>query len=493
MINLERRLESVIRDNLNKLPSEPFIWWRKTWWSRSAFLELAEECEELLLSSGFREGQRLALLLPNSPLLLALAFAVWRVGGAAVFIDFHSGYLPMMKQLAHADVFAALTYKGLSDFVPLVCEEGIPCCVIDEDNLSGKIQGRPCVCEDRETAAIFYTSGTTGEPKAVPLTHENFLSCIDGCFGCIDADEDDVCLNALPNSNSFGFLCGALIPLVKAIRQAVIPSFMPLAHTFDAIKDAEVTIIPAVPLAVAMMTRAAAKGGFVPKSLKTIISGAENLPSELAANAKKYLGVPVIQGYGLTEGTSVVAMPPTVNEARDHSVGKLISCIKAEIRGEDGEVLGAGSEGLLWIKGDSVARSYFRNDELTAERFSDGWFCTGDIAKFDEDGYLYLVGRTSELIFVGGFKVYAREVERVVEEHPKVEEAAIVGVPRPISGQFVKAVVVVKKDEKLTSKEIIDYCKKKLAYYKVPRIIEFVDKMPRSAMGEVVKRKLSQD
>ena len=136
----------------------------------------------------------------------------------------------------------------------------------------------------------------------------------------------------------------------------------------------------------------------------------------------------------------------------------------------------AGSEGQLWIRGASVAASYYRSPELTEGRFdAGGWFRTGDIGRFDEDGYLYLVGRTTEVIFVGGFKVYSREV------------------PRSISGEIVKAFVVLRNGDKVSSKELIDYCKQKLSYYKVPRIIEFISQMPRSAIGEIVKRKLSKD
>ena len=162
MIRLASRLDIIVRDNLNRLPSEPFIWWQKTWWSRGAFLELIEECEKRLAASNFKRGQRVALLMPNSPVLLATAVAVWRLGGAVALIDFRSGYAPLIKQLCHADVFAALTYRGLEDIVPLISEEGIPCSVMNLDTLDENIPGRPCAQEDEETAVIFYTSGTTG-------------------------------------------------------------------------------------------------------------------------------------------------------------------------------------------------------------------------------------------------------------------------------------------------------------------------------------------
>ena len=491
---MSSRLESIIRDNLNRFPTEPFIWWQKTWWSRGAIAELIEECEEKLRASNFRRGQRLALLMPNSPILLATAAAVWRLGGTVVLLDFKSAYVPLIKQLVHADVFAALTYRGCEELVPLISEEGIPCSVISLDTLDENIPGRPCAEEPGDTAVIFYTSGTTGAPKAVPLTHANLLSCINACVDHIKIlTEDDVFLNALPNSNAFGFVCGALLPMIHATRQAILPSFMPVEASMEAIKNAEVSIVMAVPTMVELIVASVKRGGIVPPTLRCILSGGDRLPEESSRRAEKMLGTPVLQGYGLTEAASVVALPPGIDRTKPGSVGTLLSCVEAQIRGDDGAPLAAGSEGMLWIRGASVTDGYFRNPELTAERFRDGWFNTCDIAKFDAEGFLYLVGRDSDVIFVGGFKVYAREVERVLEEHPAVAEAAVVGIPRPISGELVKAYVVLKKGERVTAKELMECCRKKLSYYKAPRIIEFISEMPRSSIGERLQRKLSQD
>ena len=305
------RLETIIRDNLNRLPAEPFIWWQKTWWSRGAFLELIEECEERLKTSNFKRGQRLALLTPNSPILLATAVAVWRLGGAVVLIDPRSGYTPLIRQLHHADVFAVLTSRGCDELVPLISEDGIPCSAISLDSLEDNIPGRPCDEEDPDTAVIFYTSGITGEPNAVPLTHANLLACIESCVNHIDMlDEDDVILNALPNSNAFGFVCGALLPLVKAARQVILPSFMPVEASMDAIRKAEVSIVMAVPTVIAMMVSAVMRGAAAPTKIKCVLSGADRLPCALRRRAEQALNTHVIQGYGLTEASSVVALTP---------------------------------------------------------------------------------------------------------------------------------------------------------------------------------------
>ncbi|MGD9666059.1 MAG: AMP-binding protein, partial [Synergistaceae bacterium] len=452
------------------------------------------ECEKGFRSSGFKAGQRMAFLLPNSPILLASMIAIWKLGGTVVPIDPRSGYVSLIKQLKHADVFASITYRGSSNIVPLISEEGIPCVVTSLDDPVESIAGRTSEEESMDTAVIFYTSGTTGEPKAVPLTHANLYASINACVDHIGTlTDDDVFLNALPNFNAFGFVCGSLIPLVKGTSQVVLPTFMPPEAAMDAMRNASVTIVPAVPTIISLLLGTVARGITPPKSLRYILSGGDRLPLDFDKRSQEYLGVPVIEGYGLTEAASVVSIAPGIENRKAGSVGTLLSCVEAEIRNDEGKVLPAGSEGHLWIRGDNVAKCYYRNHELTAKRFVDGWFDTCDIARFDKDGYLYLVGRRSEVIFVGGFKVYAQEVEKVLLEHSAVAEAAVIGVPRSISGEIVKAFVVLKKDEKVTSKELIEHCKKKLSYYKVPRIIDFLTEMPRSSIGEILKRKLEKD
>lgn len=488
------RLENIIISNLESLKTEPFIWWQNTWWSGGAFLELIDECEKVFHASGFKTGQRMAFLLPNSPILLASIIAVWKLGGTVVPIDPRSGYVSLVKQLKHADVFASITYGGCSSIIPLISEEGIPCLSTSLDAPVENLAGKPSNQESEDTAVIFYTSGTTGEPKAVPLTHDNLYTSINSCVDHIGTlNDDDVFLNALPNFNAFGFVCGSLMPLVKGTSQVVLQSFMPPEAAMDAMRNASVTIVPAVPTIISLLLGTIARGITPPKSLRYILSGGDRLPLDFDKRSRESLGIPVIEGYGLTEASSVVSIAPGIENRKTGSVGTLLSCVEAEIRSDDGNVLLAGSEGHLWIRGDNVAKCYYRNPELTSKRFVDGWFDTCDIAKFDEEGYLYLVGRKTEIIFVGGFKVYAQEVEKVLLEHPSVAEAAVIGVPRSISGEIVKAFVVLKEDEKVTSKDILEHCKKKLSYYKVPRIINFLTEMPRSSIGEILKRKLEKD
>lgn len=477
------RLEKIIDENLGKLQTDPFICWQNTWWSRGAFFELVNECERRLRESRFKSGQKIALLLPNSPIMLAVTVAVWRFGGTIVPIDYRGAYVTLIKQLIHADVFAAITFMGCQTLVPLISEEGIPCYIAPLDAPGELIAGRTSAEESSDTAVLFYTSGTTGESKAVPLTHSNLLSVINSCVEHLgDITEDEVILNALPNFNALGFVSGSLISLVKGIPQVTLQSFMPAKATWNTIKQNSVTIIPAVPTMISLLLGAASQGLDTKTSLKYILSGADKLPESYSDRCMEILGVPIIEGYGLTEASSVVTLAPGVDKIKPGKLGTLLSCVEAKICDDSGEPVPTGKEGHLWIRGESVASSYYRNAELTEKCFVDGWFDTNDIAKFDEDGYLSLVSRTMDVIFVGGFKVYAGEVEKVLLEQPAVEEVSVVGVPRSISGEIVKAFIVLKQGEKTTSKELIESCQKALSYYKVPRIIEFVDELPSSNM-----------
>ena len=281
------RLDSIITENLERLQTEPFIWWQKTWWSRGAFLELVEECELRLKESRFKAGQRLALLLPNCPIMLAVTVAIWRLGGTVVPIDYRSGYVSLIKQLKHADVFAAITFRGCANLVPLISEEGIPCVITSLDEPGENIAGRSCAEEDTDTAVIFFTSGTTGEAKAVPLTHANLIAEIDACVEHIDIlTEDDAFLNVLPNYNALGFVCGALIALVKSARQVVLQNFLPTDSTMAAMLEASVTIVPSVPTMISLMLSAAMRGVSPAPTIRYILSGGDRLPAEFARRSE---------------------------------------------------------------------------------------------------------------------------------------------------------------------------------------------------------------
>ena len=489
---MDSKLEEIILSVFQVAPSEPCVWWHGVWWSRGALRELSEDCRENLLSSGFTSGHRLALLLPNCPLFWATCIAVWSIGGTVVPMNPRLELSTLLRNLALADVFGAVIHKEQEEEAALLGDRGIPCVIAPLAGVLPSFKGRELQAETATNiAVIFLTSGTTGDAKAVPITHSNFIHNMDACLKVVTLiDEEDVFLNALPNFHSLGFAVCGLLPLIYGLPQAIVPSFMPPENTLEAIRSAKVTVVPAVPMMVSLLLGCIARGINPPPSLSLIICGGDRLSVELAERAELLLGVTVLEGYGLTETSPVLSVNPNKEEARKGTCGKILPCFEMEIRGGEGQIGPPGTEGNLWVRGPAVANSYFRMPQLTAARFVDGWFDTQDIVCLDEDGYLTVVSRVSDIIIVGGYNVYPGEVEGVLMEHPDVLESAVVGVHRGVSGEIIKAFVVLKEGSSLNPRDLITFCRVRLAYYKIPRVVEFVAGLPRSSVGEVLKREL---
>lgn len=493
---MERSLGSLIESLYLKSPDERMLWWKGSWWTRKDFWNLASSMEEKLLGAGFKEGFRIATLMPNSPSLLALSVACWRLSGAVVPLNLTAGMGSLEKYIEHADPFAVV----IADIpikhatrLPDRSASGIPLVKMPMDGVLPAFKGGLCTAEDPSIAALFYTSGTTGTPKAVPLSHKNISSNV---FAAIEHFTDlnvetDIIMNVLPNFHTFGYNTSGILSMITGIKQLVLPNFMPPEATLEAMAVSGVTFVIAVPTMIALLVSAAARGAIVPSSLRKMVSGADRFPIALDERVDKLLGVTVCEGYGLTECSPVVAVNPSSDRRRIGTVGPILPGFEYEVRGRGGEVLGSGEEGILWLRGDSVAEGYFRDPENTVLKFRNGWLDTGDIVKVDDDGFLTIMDRASDLIIVGGFNVYPQEVEAVLNDHPKVLESAVVGVPHTVSGQIVKAFVI-PSGKDVTARELQNYCKERLSHYKTPRSIEFVEDFPRNGLGKVLRRKLRE-
>lgn len=492
---MEKSLSGIVESLYLKAPEERMLWWKGQWWTRKQFHTLCIEMEKKLKDSGFREGYRIATLMPNCPSLMALSVACWRLGGAVVPLNLTAGPGSLVKYFEHSDPFAIFV-ADIPMKHPLQFDKANVPFPVFKMPLDGNIpsfQGRQCEADDPSTAVLFYTSGTTGFPKAVSLSHKNISSNV---FSAIenfkDLDiENDIVMNALPNFHTLGYNTSGVLAMISGLKQLVLPTFMPPETALEAMTASGVTFVIAVPTMIALLVSAAARGASVPPHLKKLVSGGDRFPVSLDARVQRLLGVTVCEGYGLTECSPVVAVNPSPSTRKVGTVGPLLPGFEYEIRAEDGKVLGKDEEGILWLKGPSVARGYFRDPENTAAKFHNGWFDTGDIVKMDEDGYITIMDRASDLIIVGGFNVYPQEVETTLNSHPKVRESAAVGMVHSVSGQIVKAFVI-RQDADVTTRELQNYCKEKLAHYKTPRVIEFVDDFPRNSLGKVLRRKLRE-
>jgi len=473
-------------------PADPCLWWKGAWWSRGALEEMSLECEDILRDSGFSPGQRLALFLPNSPAFLSCCIAAWRLGGAVVPINPQLRSPSLRDYLQKTDVFGAVTSGRNAELKEVLEEAGIPSVTAELSDstprFTGRADARPD--EDSEMAVLFHTAGVSGAAKAVPISHGNIVALLSAILEQIPSiNEDDVILNALPNHHSLGFVAGGIMALACGIPQVIVPSFMPPKTTIAAMRAARASVVPAVPLMLAVLLNS--ERDMTPLSkVRLVFAGGGKISPELSERTREVFGVGVLEGYGLTEASSVLAVTPGEDAVKPGTCGRLLSCFEAELRDEEGNVLPFESEGRLWIRGDAVASGYYREPGLSAERFRDGWFDTQDVVRIDDDGYITIVSRVVDVIMVGGLAVYPTEVENVLQRHPAVAHSAAIGAPRGVKGEMVKAFVVLKEGASLHPRELIAFCRSHLPNYKVPRAVKILPQLPRDSFGKVLKKDL---
>jgi long-chain acyl-CoA synthetase len=489
------RLESAIDGRLSEDSGARCFWWDGKWYSKSDFSKLIEECEASLRASGFRKGQRLVVLMQNCPAITALSVAAWRIGGTIVPLNVKSGAESLRATLELIEPFAIAASESIREEAEnALRKNGFNYITCGPMGPLPSFEGQPSSVETPDTAVIFATSGTTGQPKAVPLSHGNIYDNSGGLWEAIRALEPgDTILSVLPNFHSFAYTLTMMMPLLNDAASVVVPGFIPPHVTVNAILDAEVNILFGVPTIFSYLLSGMERGS-VPKDLfariKMMMAGGDRLGDNLHERSKRLTGKDILEGYGLTETSPGVAVSRSYEEYRPGTVGPLLRGYEWRLSTESGDDAEA-DEGVLWVKGPSVTEGYFRAPELTAERFRDGWFNTGDYVRI-EDGYVRILDRVTDIIIVGGFNVYPQEVELTLHEHPAIRTAVVVGMPHKMNGEVPKAFVLKSDGAKITEAEIIKYCKKRLAHYKVPRKIEFVDEFPLSAAGKILRRILRE-
>lgn len=487
-----RRIEDHIYKTFMEGPEEKTLWWKGEWWKRKDLEEAVESCLKKLLESGFREGFRIATMLPNCPLISILSIAVWKLGGTIIPLNAKMGPEILLNTLRLVEPGAVILFPGMEEAAAALEAKGMTTVIAPLEGPLPSFTCRECTPEDRSLAVIFATSGTSGMPKAVMLSHSNIL---DNTFGVYKTFKhfrhDDNVINVLPNFHVFGYNLCTILPLVNGLRQTVVPTFMPISSTLQAMIEAEVTVIAAVPTMYSLFMAVIAKGHPVPTTLRFMVSGGDKLDLRIDERAKQLFGVDLFEGYGLTECSPIVSANWSLQEKKAGWVGTLLPGYEAQIRDMEGNVIDKQGEGVLWVKGPSVTAGYFRSPEITRERMVDGWFNTGDIATFDSKGLLRILDRAGDMIIVGGFNVYPQEVEMVIKGHPDVQDAGVIGIRHGLSGEYVKAFVIPREGSGLDEpRDIINFCKGRLSHYKIPRKVDFVKELPYSGMGKLLRREL---
>ena len=487
------RLENVFVSSWRGAENEDCLWWNGEWWSWNRLNDLAVDCEAKLRSSGFQKGQRIVILLPNSPMVFALSVAAWRIGGCVAPLNARTGIVNLGSTIKMLDPHSIIvTEDALEKSTEPARAIGVPVVGIKLEGPLPSFTGRVGKPETEDYSVIFSTSGTSGNPKAVGCLHSNLLDNIKNIPSHIPGllDKESIFLNVLPNFHTFGNNVAGLLPLLAGVRQAVVPNFVPVDNTINAIKQSKVNAIIAVPTVMAFLLGALDKKNEHLEGIRFVVTGGDRLNTQMDARSKEYLGVGILEGYGLTECSPVVAVSGTEETKKLGTVGTALQSYEIRIRDREGNDIGLHDEGVLWLKGPSVVPCYFRDEINTAERFEDGWFNTGDVVQIDSDGFIKIVDRATDIIIVSGFNVYPQEVEAVLCEHPSVSAAIAVGEANNVAGELVKAFVILKDGASVTPKELMLYCKERLAHYKVPRKIGFVTEFPLSPTGKILRREL---
>jgi long-chain acyl-CoA synthetase len=465
-------------------------------------------------ANGVRREACVAIVHRNSPEFVIAYFALNRIGAIAVPINFMvqkpDELAYMLNDCKSLGVVTQREFlkglRGAAQKTPTLKRlwvtdfEGTP----EKDGLEqpfssvlGDIASLPkAQVEEGDIASILYTSGTTGNPKGVMLTHRNFVTNCDAAVRRMSLKSSDVGLCILPMFHSFAWTGNVLVSLRVGAKLVISASIAPAKPWLTLMGKHGVSLFAAVPQVYSVLAKEAqGLKGLVLKywffrRVRIAISGAAPLAVPVAEAFEKAFGLPILEGYGLTE-TSPVATINFPEGYRRGSVGKAIEGVRVKIVDDEERELPVGGEGEICIQGDNVMKGYYGLPDATrAAMTKDGWFKSGDIGALDEDGYLYIRDRKKDMIIIKGLKVFSAQVEAVLLENADVAEAAIIGIPDEHGDETIKAYFVLKPEAAADKAALMQFCRTKLDAYKRPRDIEIVSALPKNALQKVLKREL---
>ena len=453
-----------------------------------------------LKQRGVSVGDKVVLNCLNSPEFIYSYFGTVRTGAIIVPINL----MLTIEEIIHIVKDSEAKYMVVH---PLILQKsgysiekiesalGIKVILLDEEFKKNVIEAPESPMDDftdeKAISTFLYTSGTTGKQKAAMLTHKNLVFNSEQCYLGIAARPDDTYMCVLPMFHVFAFTACVLMPLWSGATVVILESFQP-KEVIESLQRDEITIFMGVPAMYVVLLDAGKKHITFPK-LRFAVSGGAALPVQIYRQARDIMNLPVIEGYGLTEASPAVSFNPPFGVQKEGSIGLPIPYVECKIVDENDVELPAGEVGELAVRGENVMQGYFKQEEETKKALLNGWLHTGDLAKKDEEGYIFIVDRKKDMVVVAGLNVYPREVEEVIYQYPKIKEAAVIGVSDKLRGELVKAFVVLKDGEECTQKELSSYLKERLAAYKLPRSIEFVDTLPKNSTGKILKRLLKQE
>lgn len=462
----------------------------------------ANRVANALIAAGIKPGDHIAVHVDNRPEFLFIFYGIMRAGAVIVpaNVMYTADELEHILTDSGARIFFVLNalapkmHKVTAPALEKIVEVGSPkldTSVSFDDFIHDQSTERPRVNVDpNKVACIQYTSGTTGKPKGAMVSHANVLAVLDNTLdlpGGIKGREDDVTLCVLPLFHSY-----ALNLVINRTFQSV--QTMVLVNRYDAEKifqlfeKYKVTIFYGAPPMYFGFVHTPGLDKYDTSSLRGAYSGAAPLPVVVLERFKDLTGVEIQEGYGLSETAPTLSSNAAGSKNKPGAVGPPIGGVELKIVDDEDNEVPRGEVGEIVARGPNIFLGYWNREEETAEAMRGGWFHTGDMGRFDEDGYLYIVDRKKDMIVVSGYNVYPIELENVILRHPKVMDCAVIGVPHEYQGESVKAVVVPKPGSLLGEDELREYCQEHMANFKVPKYFVFRDELPKNPTGKVLKR-----
>jgi long-chain acyl-CoA synthetase len=485
----------------------------------------ASQVANLLVSRGIEPGDKVALSCPNLPYFPIVYHGILKAGATVVPLNVLLKGREVAYHLDDSDAKAYFCFQGTPElpigaeghagfteaevcehFFVITVDPAAESPIAGTETLGQALKGQPPVFATRDmdaddTAVILYTSGTTGQPKGAELMHRNMISnalASDALFAA-DADRPDTLLCVLPLFHSFGQTVIMNAGFAFGGTIVMLPRFEAGAALALMAKEG-VTFFAGVPTMYWGLLGALEGSGVdvhqLAERMRVAVAGGSALPVEVHKEFERRFGVTILEGYGLSETSPVASFSVWGEPPRVGSIGRPIPGVEMKlINPEPGvrEDLPEGEDvvGEIAIKGPNIMKGYYGRPDATAEAIVDGWFRSGDLARKDADGWYYIVDRSKDMIIRGGYNVYPREVEEVLMTHPDVSLAAVIGVPDESHGEEVKAVVIRHEGATVTEDELVAWAKEQMAGYKYPRIVQFVDALPMTATGKILKRELS--
>lgn len=506
-------LSTQLHETAAKFTSKPAFVFMDQETSYTEFDHAVTRFADGLQSLGIKKGDNVALLLGNSPHFIIGLYGLFRLGATAIPIN--PTYTPdeISYILTNGDVKAVIMLdllipmlEKIDRILPnighyIICpSESSERPVPENLSISSKMksftkvftQGTGSLAEPatakEDTAIILYTSGTTGKPKGAMLSYGNLYSNACDVADYLGINEDDRVITVLPMFHVFCLTVCLNAPLLNGGTLYIIPQFSP-KEVFHVARKYEITLFAGVPTMFNYLLQYPEGNAEDFQSLRFCISGGSAMPVALLKNFEEKFNVIVSEGYGLSEAAPVTCFNPIDRPRKPGSIGKSIIHVENKVVNELGEEVPPGQVGELIVKGPNVMKGYYKLPEETSAALKDGWLYTGDLARMDDEGYFYIVDRKKDMVIVGGFNVYPREVEEVLFAHPEIAEVAVIGAPDPNLGEVIRCFVVAKRSS-LTEEELIDYCKERLAKYKVPKSIDFMEELPKNTTGKILRRAL---